>query len=78
MRKWIDTPDVKRYEQFVVDWHYFLEDIQESVRGCPDEAKVKEKIMYILTTFYVQPYSGEQDFYEQFYVRLENVKKVSR
>ena len=76
VRKWIDTPDVKRYEQFIMDWHYFLEDVLESVENCSDESKVKEKIMYLLTTFYVQPYNGEQDFYEQFYVRLRNAEKV--
>lgn len=27
VRKWIDTPDVKEYEKFVNDWHYFLKDL---------------------------------------------------
>ncbi len=76
VRKWIDTPDAKRYEQFIMDWHYFLEDMQEIAGNCTDEAKIKEMIMYLLTVFYVQPYDGEQDFYEQFYIRLENVKKM--
>lgn len=78
VRKWIDTPDLKRYEQFIVDWHYFVEDMQAAVGNCTDEAKRKEKIMDLLTVFYVQPYDGEQDFYEQFYIRLENAKKALR
>ncbi|MDO5411423.1 MAG: YkgJ family cysteine cluster protein [Lachnospiraceae bacterium] len=75
VRKWIDTPDVKRYEQFVVDWHYFLEDVTAKLKNCADEAKVKEVIMQVLTLFYVQPYA-EGDFYEQFYIRLEQAVKA--
>lgn len=76
VRKWIDTPDVKRYEQFVMDWHYFLEDVTAGIRRGSEEAKVKEQIMYLLTMFYVQPYAGEyeHDFYDSFYERLELAK----
>lgn len=30
--KWIDTPEVDRYERFVNDWHDFLEAVQEKLR----------------------------------------------
>lgn len=78
VRKWIDTPDVKRYEQFIVDWHYFLEDVAVKSKGISDEAKEKEQIMYLLTAFYVQPYDGEmeQDFYPSFYARLESARRA--
>lgn len=29
IRKWIDTPDIRRYEKFIGDWHYYLKPLQE-------------------------------------------------
>ena len=31
--KWIDTPELDRYERFVNDWHYFLEDVQKRLEA---------------------------------------------
>jgi len=42
VRKWIDTPDVKRNEQFITDWHYFLNDLQELVK----QGSGQENIFY--------------------------------
>ena len=67
---------MKQYEQFIIDWHYFLEDVTAQVKNISDEAKVKEKIMYLLTVFYVQPYDRTKDFYTQFYERLETAKTI--
>lgn len=75
VKKWIDTPDLKRYEQFILDWHYFLEELSEQVMNMTEEAEQKKVIMYILTSFYVQPYSAG-DFYDQFYGRLETAKQL--
>ena len=32
VQKWIDTPDLKQYEAFVTDWHYFLNKAEELVK----------------------------------------------
>jgi hypothetical protein len=32
--------------------------------------------MYVLNLFFVKAYRAEQDFYEQFYQRLEEAKKI--
>ena len=48
IRKWIDTPDVKEYEKFVNDWHYFLKDLEKGLEenGNPDVRKTVD--MYVL------------------------------
>lgn len=69
--KWIDTPDLKRNQQFIRDWHYFLKDIHEKLKISLDEAEIKDTSMRILNTFFVMPYDLDGDFYEQFYERLE-------
>ena len=28
VRKWIDTGDLKRYEKYICDWHYFIKELQ--------------------------------------------------
>ena len=45
--KWVDTPDLERYERFVNDWHYFLEDVQQrlapELTSTPEEAGMPEQ-----------------------------------
>ena len=30
VRQWINIPELKRYEQFICDWHYFLKDLAKA------------------------------------------------
>ncbi len=73
--KWVDTPELVKYEQFVCRWHYFLEDVQEQLEGAPDET-VKNASMLILKLFYLLPWEMGQDFYGQFEKRLSQAKEV--
>ena len=76
VKKWLDTPDLKQYEKFVLDWHNFLLDVQEVFYETEDETLVKNLNMYVLSRFYYTPYKEEEEFYPQFYVRLEEAKKL--
>ena len=66
VRKWIDTPDVTKYERFVSEWHYFLIDLQEKLQNMSDENEIKQISMEILKKFYLTAFDTKQDFYEQF------------
>ena len=76
VKKWLDTPNLKQYEKFVLDWHNFLLDVQEVFYETEDETLIKNLNMYVLSRFYYTPYKEEEDFYPQFYVRLEEAKKL--
>lgn len=76
VKKWIDTPDLVRYEQFVADWHYFLKDLQERLLQEQDEGLAKQVNLYIVNTFYMTPFDPGRDFYEQFYARLGAAKAL--
>lgn len=76
VKKWIDTPDLGRYEQFVADWHYFLKDLQERLLQESDEGLAKQVNLYIVNTFYMTPFDPGRDFYEQFYARLGAAKAL--
>ncbi len=77
VKKWIDVPDSKRYQQFIVDWHYFLNGLEEEMNRRQDDEFEKQCNMYLLQQFYLRPYNRMQDFYEQFYARLEEAKHAA-
>lgn len=76
VRKWIDTPNLKEYEKFVADWHYFLLDVQEVLYQSEDSQLIKNLNLYVVRRFYMQPYSGEEAFYPQFYRRLKEGRQL--
>ncbi|MGN0159282.1 MAG: YkgJ family cysteine cluster protein [Brotaphodocola sp.] len=79
VKKWLDTPELPRYEQYVKDWHHFLKELQEQILKVGDnhfsETKAKEISMALLGSFYVTPFLPECDFYNQFYERLQEAKE---
>lgn len=75
VRKWIDTPDAKNYEQFIVEWHYFLKDMQKMLESEQNEHLMKEIGMYILKYFYLMPYESGSDFYGEFRERLDTARE---
>lgn len=74
VKKWLDTPDLKRYEKFICDWHYYLKKLQREVEADPE--KIRPVSMELLNRFYVMPYDSGRDFYEQFYERLSFIDEA--
>ena len=72
----MDTPDIKRYEQYITDWHYFLKDVQEVLYGTEDLQLIKNLNLYVVNRFYIKPYDPEKDFYQQFYERLQEAVEL--
>ena len=70
VKKWIDVPELARYEQFVKDWHFFQKEWQNELNGCEDLEARKKVSMLILREFYQKPY-GQEDFYGEFNRRLK-------
>jgi Fe-S-cluster containining protein len=73
--KWIDTPDYKKNKQFILKWHYFLNEVERQLQEISEEKLVKNINMYLLNSFYIQKYDSEQDFYLQFHKRLKEVRE---
>lgn len=42
VKKWIDTPDLKKNEKYISDWHYFLTDMQKTLATLQNDEKVKK------------------------------------
>ena len=67
---------MKKNQQFITDWHYFLKAVQARLAASGDEELIKRIAMQILQYFYIEPYHTDSDFYEQFDKRLIQMKKL--
>lgn len=76
VEKWIDTPDLQENKKFILQWHYFLNEVEGFVREAQEEQIRKELIMYVLNQFYVKRYDENADFYHQFEARLQKAKEL--
>lgn len=76
VEKWIDTPRPVRYEQYINQWHYFLEDVQMRIEEEQDDESVRNISLFLLKLFYIRPYDQEADFYSQFDERLDQAREV--
>lgn len=76
VKKWIDTLNLQENKKFIIDWHYFIDDVQEKISKITDEALIKKIDLFILQHFFMEHYTETEDFYEQFNLRLEKAKKI--
>jgi len=78
VKKWIDTLDLANNERFILDWHYFLEELQDIVKTTQDDNLMKDINMSLLKDFYMKSYDTNIDFYLQFNERLRKAKEFLR
>lgn len=76
VQKWIDTPNVKQNEAFIIKWHYFLKALSRRMEHTESESLQKSISMFLLKNFYLKPYEEERDFYEQFQERMAEAEKL--
>ncbi|MGN0428885.1 MAG: YkgJ family cysteine cluster protein [Acetatifactor sp.] len=70
LSKWLDTPELSRYEEFVLHWHYLVKDLEEKVSG-GDVEESKKWNMSLLKLFYFSPYDSSRDFFAQYENRCQ-------
>ena len=76
VNKWLGIPDLKQYENFVNEWHYFLKDTKALLLRLSDAQLNQELSMYLLNRFYTTAFDLESDFYKQFDERMTQMKKL--
>ena len=76
VKKWIDTPEWKKNEKFIAEWHYFLKDLSIYMETDQGENRAKEINMSLLKLFYLTPYDFDRDFYDQFEERLRVAREL--
>lgn len=74
--KWLDTPEKKKNEQFLLAWYELRRGLNERIQKEACEQTAKTINMFLLNLFFVKPYDTSSDFYEQFELRMEQAKAV--
>lgn len=74
IKKWLEIPDSRRYEEFLINWHTLRKKLREEIAGNIDDDnenpdELKDINMKLLHIFYEAPYLPE-DFYGQFAERM--------
>lgn len=80
LKKWLEIPELPKYENYIRRWHYFLKDVQKIIKETENDAVVKNLNLFLLKQFYIKPYEvrGEsgRDFFEQFEERLKEAEEI--
>ncbi|MCD8104259.1 MAG: YkgJ family cysteine cluster protein [Lachnospiraceae bacterium] len=76
IRKWLEQPDLPRYEAYILAWHNFLEHAETRIKYETDDLIIRNINLLILEVFFMKPYDQEEDFYVQFEERLATTKDV--
>ena len=76
VNRWIDTPNYKQHNEFIIEWHYFIKDIQGYMKNAVDFDSSRTLTMYLLNQFYIKPYKNEETFYQEFKVRIQTIKNA--
>lgn len=75
--RWLGIENLRRYEQFVCDWHYYCRDVKAFLALCADPDYGRQLNLFLLKVFYVTPYGTDgADFYARFDRRLEQARGV--
>lgn len=73
--KWLDTPNLKEKQAFLIAWHTFIKRVRRAVADGGDSA-ARAMNVAVLQNFYLKPYraakgpAAAHEFYEEFYERL--------
>lgn len=73
---WIDTDNIKKYEKYILVWHELLIRWRKLTANCDTEPEMKQYVMYLIMLFYNKAYDLSEDFYSQFYSRIEEAHKL--
>ena len=76
VKKWLDTPELPRYEAYILRWHNLLKTIRGHFAGESDEKLKRDVNTFLLQLFYMTPWDPDSDFYGQAAVRFEKMEKL--
>lgn len=76
IKKWLGIPNLKAYENYIMEWHAFLNQCENALETL-SEKNVRILEMYVLRRFYETAYmaADENGFYEEFSSRLGEVRE---
>lgn len=76
VNKWLGIPDLKKYEQFALDWHHLLRAFTKQMDALQDETVRKQANTLLLQLFYLNDKPDPDTFYDTFYRRMGQWNQV--
>lgn len=79
--KWLSVNQLSKNEAFILDWHNFCRWFQNKLQKLLSEGQddyAKQLNMLVLNQFFMKPYEAGLDFYEQYDIRMKEIKGVVR
>ena len=73
--RWVERPEFKEHEQFLVQWHAFKKICMTCISESESQDYHKQLLMYVLQLFYRKPYT-EGAFYTEFLERLAQAREI--
>lgn len=73
--KWVERPEFKEHEAFLVQWHTFKKLCLAKLAATDDENYHRQLMMYVLQLFFRKPYT-EGSFYKEFLERLKEAQEI--
>ena len=76
IKKWLGIPNLKAYEEYILEWHRFLGQCGEALDTLSEE-NARILTLYVLRRFYETAYlaADENGFYGEFAARLGEVRE---
>lgn len=76
IRKWLEIPDLRSYENYILKWHDFLNECEEALETLDDEKK-QILMIYVLRRFYETGFSASEEsaFYGEFDIRIKEARE---
>ncbi len=72
--RWLDTPNLPKYEEWVNQWHQFLLAKQIEFSALTDEGELKRRNLELLQKLYLLALNPERDMLEELEERLKEIK----
>ena len=76
VEKWLDTPQQRKNEKFLLEWHAFRKKMEEKIKQQTDGQAGKTLNLFLLKQFYITLYKEDGEFYEQFAKHLEEAEQM--
>lgn len=78
IKSFLGIENLKEYEKYITDWHYFLKRMEQVIGKYISEGsdeKAKAITMDLLNTFFITPYNANI-FYEEYYERRKKYNEI--
>lgn len=75
VKKWLEQPELSKYEAYIFEWHAFIKAAGERILSCEDDKLRKDVWSFLVKLFFLTPYEGD-DFYQEFAGRKTNAEKL--